>query len=94
MSFLPISKEDMRERGIDQLDFICVTGDAYVDHPTFGIAIISRMIEAAGFSVGIIAQPVCDADFMKLGEPKKCFMVTGGNIDSMVSNYTVAQLTG
>ncbi len=90
MSFLPISKEDMRGRGIDQLDFICVTGDAYVDHPTFGIAIISRMIEAAGFSVGIIAQPVCDADFMKLGEPKKCFMVTGGNIDSMVSNYTVA----
>ncbi len=90
MCFLPISKEDMRERGIDQLDFICVTGDAYVDHPTFGIAIISRMIEAAGFSVGIIAQPVSDEDFMKLGEPKKCFMVTGGNIDSMVSNYTVA----
>ncbi len=81
---------DMKERGIEQLDFICVTGDAYIDHPTFGIAIISRMIEAAGFSVGIIAQPVSDADFTKLGQPKHCFMVTGGNIDSMVSNYTVA----
>lgn len=90
MPFLPISRADMRERGIEQLDFICVTGDAYIDHPTFGIAIISRMIEAAGFSVGIIAQPVSDADFTKLGEPKYCFMVTGGNIDSMVSNYTVA----
>lgn len=90
MPFLPISREDMNERGIDRLDFICVTGDAYVDHPTFGIAIISRMIEAAGFSVGIIAQPVSDTDFKKLGLPKYCFMVTGGNIDSMVSNYTVA----
>ncbi len=90
MPFLPISRVDMKERGIEQLDFICVTGDAYIDHPTFGIAIISRMIEAAGFSVGIIAQPVSDADFTKLGQPKHCFMVTGGNIDSMVSNYTVA----
>lgn len=90
MPFLPISREDMNERGITQLDFICVTGDAYVDHPSFGIAIISRMIEAAGFTVGVIAQPVSDADFTRLGEPKHCFMVTGGNIDSMVSNYTVA----
>lgn len=90
MPFLPISREDMNERGIEQLDFICVTGDAYVDHPTFGIAIISRMIEAAGFSVGIIAQPVTDKDFTEMGKPKRCFMVTGGNIDSMVSNYTVA----
>ncbi|MCM1166529.1 MAG: YgiQ family radical SAM protein [Lachnospiraceae bacterium] len=90
MPFLPISRTDMKERGIEQLDFICVTGDAYIDHPTFGIAIISRMIEAAGFSVGIIAQPVSDEDFTKLGKPRHCFMVTGGNIDSMVSNYTVA----
>ncbi|MDE7361196.1 MAG: YgiQ family radical SAM protein [Oscillospiraceae bacterium] len=90
MPFLPISREDMNERGIEQLDFICVTGDAYIDHPTFGIAIISRMIEAAGFSVGIIAQPMSDADFTKLGKPRHCFMVTGGNIDSMVANYTVA----
>lgn len=90
MPFLPVSRQDMEERGIEQLDFICFTGDAYIDHPTFGIAIISRMIEAAGFTVGIIAQPLCDADYMKLGKPKYCFMVTGGNIDSMVSNYTVA----
>ena len=90
MPFLPVSRQDMEERGIEQLDFICFTGDAYIDHPTFGIAIISRMIEAAGFTVGIIAQPLCDADYMKLGRPKYCFMVTGGNIDSMVSNYTVA----
>ena len=90
MPFLPVSRQDMEERGIEQLDFICLTGDAYIDHPTFGIAIISRMIEAAGFTVGIIPQPVSDADFMKLGEPKYCFMVSGGNIDSMVSNYTVA----
>lgn len=90
MPFLPVSKQDMKDRGIDRLDFICVTGDAYIDHPTFGIAIISRMIEAAGFSVGIIAQPVSDEDFKRLGEPRFCFMVTGGNIDSMVSNYTVA----
>lgn len=90
MPFLPVSKEDMKERGIEQFDFICVTGDAYIDHPTFGIAIISRMIEAAGFSVGIIAQPLSDADYRRLGKPRYCFMVTGGNIDSMVSNYTVA----
>lgn len=89
MAFLPISKEDMRERGIEQLDFICLTGDAYVDHPSFGIAIISRLIESLGFTVGIIAQPVSDSDFKKLGTPKYCFMVSGGNIDSMVSNYTV-----
>lgn len=90
MPFLPVCKKDLEERGINQLDFICVTGDAYIDHPTFGIAIISRMIEAAGFSVGIISQPISDKDFKELGKPKFCFMVTGGNIDSMVSNYTVA----
>ncbi len=90
MPFLPVCRSDMEERGIEQLDFICVTGDAYIDHPTFGIAIISRMIEAAGFSVGIISQPLSDKDFRALGMPKHCFMVTGGNIDSMVSNYTVA----
>lgn len=90
MPFLPVSRQDMIDRGIEQLDFICFTGDAYVDHPTFGIAIISRMIEAAGFTVGVIAQPITDADFKRLGKPKYCFMVTGGNIDSMVSNYTVA----
>lgn len=90
MPFLPISKKELVEKGIEQLDFICVTGDAYVDHPSFGIAIISRMLESFGCTVGIIAQPVSDKDFMELGTPKYAFMVTGGNIDSMVSNYTVA----
>ncbi len=90
MPFLPVCKQDMIDRGIEQLDFIVFTGDAYIDHPTFGIAIISRLIEAAGFTVGVIAQPVSDADYKKLGKPKYCFMVSGGNIDSMVSNYTVA----
>lgn len=89
MPFLPISREDMTERGIDKLDFICITGDAYVDHPSFGIAIISRMLESCGCSVGIISQPQTDSDYKKLGEPRYCFLVTGGNIDSMVSNYTV-----
>lgn len=90
MPFLPVSESDMEKQGIEQLDFICVTGDAYVDHPSFGIAIISRMLESFGCTVGIIAQPVTDKDFTRLGTPKYSFMVTGGNIDSMVSNYTVA----
>jgi len=93
MPFLPISKKDMQERGIEQLDFICITGDSYVDHPSFGIAIISRMIEDIGFTVGIIAQPDwrSDADFKKLGAPKYAFLITGGNIDSMVAHYTSAK---
>ncbi len=90
MPFLPVSRKELDEKGIKQLDFICVTGDAYVDHPSFGIAIISRMLESFGCTVGIIAQPVADKDFTELGMPKYAFMVTGGNIDSMVSNYTVA----
>ena len=90
MPFLPVCRKDLEERQIKQLDFICLTGDAYVDHPSFGIAIISRIAESLGFSVGMIAQPVSDADFQKLGTPKYAFLVTGGNIDSMVSNYTVA----
>lgn len=91
--FLPISKEDMAERGIEQLDFICITGDSYVDHPSFGISIISRMIEASGYTVGIISQPDwrSDKDFKKLGTPKYGFFVTSGNIDSMVAHYTVAK---
>lgn len=90
MPFLLVSRKELDEKGIEQLDFICVTGDAYVDHPSFGIAIISRMLESFGCTVGIIAQPVSDEDFTELGKPKYGFMVTGGNIDSMVSNYTVA----
>ncbi len=88
--FLPVCREDMVKRGIEKLDFICITGDSYVDHPSFGISIISRVIEAEGYSVGIIAQPQNDADFKKLGKPKYGFLVTSGNIDSMVAHYTVA----
>lgn len=91
--FLPISRADMNERGMDQLDFICITGDAYVDHPSFGVAIISRVLEAEGFRVGIIAQPNWRTreDFLKLGLPKYAYLVTSGNIDSMVAHYTVAK---
>jgi uncharacterized radical SAM protein YgiQ len=91
--FLPISKEDLKERGINQLDFILISGDAYIDHPSFGIAIISRMLEHYGYSVGIIAQPnmKSNEDFLKLGEPKLGFLVSSGNIDSMVNHYSVSK---
>ena len=91
--FLPISKEDLKKRKIEQLDFIIVSGDAYVDHPSFGTAIIGRTLEAQGFTVGIIAQPKwhdCE-DFKKLGKPKYGFLVNSGNIDSMVNHYTAAK---
>ncbi|HSW35322.1 MAG TPA: YgiQ family radical SAM protein, partial [Candidatus Limnocylindrales bacterium] len=80
-------------RGWDRLDFIIISGDAYVDHPSFGVAIISRQLEANGFKVGIIAQPDWKNinEFKKLGKPALGFLVTGGNIDSMVNHYTVAQ---
>jgi len=94
MKFLPVSKaEYAAEGGLatgGSPDFICVTGDAYVDHPSFGIAIVSRILESRGFTVGIIAQPVKDVDFTEFGAPKYAFMVSGGNIDSMVANYTVS----
>lgn len=93
--FLPISKEDLKKRKIEQLDFIIVSGDAYVDHPSFGTAIIGRTLEAQGFTVGIIAQPRwndCE-DFKRLGKPKYGFLVNSGNIDSMVNHYTTAKKT-
>ena len=89
--FLPITKEDMKKRGWSECDFIIITGDAYVDHPTFGTAIISRVIEDMGFSVGIISQPITDNDYKKLGTPKYAFMINSGNIDSMVAHYTAAK---
>ena len=91
--FLPISREDMEAAGISQLDFVYVTGDAYVDHPSFGHAIISRILQAHGYQVGIIAQP----DYKRrdsisvLGEPRLGFLVTAGNMDSMVNHYTVSK---
>ena len=93
MAFLPISKEDMKERGIEQLDFVFVIGDAYVDHPSFGHAIISRVLEANGYTVGIISQPDWkeDESINVLGEPRLAFLVMGGNMDSMVNHYYVSK---
>lgn len=93
MAFMPISKKDMQDRGIEQLDFVYIIGDAYVDHPSFGVAIISRLLEYHGYTVGIIAQPNWNdtRDFLKLGKPRLAWLVTAGNIDSMVSHYTVAK---
>jgi uncharacterized radical SAM protein YgiQ len=91
--FLPICKEDMQQRGWQQLDFIIISGDAYVDHPSFGTAVISRVLEDAGYKVGILPQPDWRnvEDFKKLGRPRLAFLVTAGNIDSMVNHYTVSK---
>ncbi|MBW7983113.1 YgiQ family radical SAM protein [Enterobacillus tribolii] len=88
--FLPMSREEMDTLGWDSCDIIIVTGDAYVDHPSFGMAIIGRMLEAQGFRVGIIAQPDWSNknDFMRLGKPNLFFGVTAGNMDSMINGYT------
>lgn len=92
-NFLPISKEDMKTRGWDQLDFVLVSGDAYVDHPSFGPAVIGRILENRGYKVGIIAQPKWDTTegFKVLGKPRLGFLVTSGNIDSMVNHYSVGK---
>lgn len=91
--FLPISKEDMRRRGIEQLDFVYVCGDAYVDHPSFGHAIITRLLESYGYTVGIIAQPDWKQNdsIAILGEPRLGFLVSAGNMDSMVNHYSVSK---
>lgn len=91
--FLPICKKDMDERGIQQLDFVYVIGDAYVDHPSFGHAIISRVLEAHGYTVGIISQPDWkdDHSISILGEQRLGFLVAAGNMDSMVNHYTVSK---
>jgi len=87
---LPMSREEMDELGWDSCDIILVTGDAYVDHPSFGMALIGRLLESQGFRVGIISQPdwLSTDDFKQLGEPNLFFGVTGGNMDSMVNRYT------
>ena len=89
--FLPISKRDMKQRGWDQCDFVYIIGDAYVDHPSFGHAIISRILEHAGYKVGIISQPDWKnpASIDALGRPRLGFLVMGGNMDSMVNHYSV-----
>lgn len=91
--FLPVTRAEMEERGIWQPDFVYISGDAYVDHPSFGAAIITRLLESRGYSVGIISQP----DWRKkesisvFGEPRLAFLVSAGNMDSMVNHYTVAK---
>ena len=79
--FIPVSRADLIERGIEQLDFVYILGDAYVDHPSFGAAIITRVLEHNGYTVGIIAQPDWhkDSDFLRLGVPKLGFLVSAGN---------------
>ncbi len=92
-AFLPVSRAEMDAQGIDQCDFIVVTPDAYVDHPSFAMAIIGRYVQSLGFSVGVIAQPDwrSDADFKKLGAPRYAFLVSGGNMDGMVALYTASK---
>ncbi|MDO4289283.1 MAG: YgiQ family radical SAM protein, partial [Eubacterium sp.] len=91
LRFLPVNGREMKARGWDSVDFVLVTGDAYVDHPSFGAALISRVLESRGYRVGILAQPDWqDTEAFKIfGEPRLGFLVTAGNLDSMVSHYTV-----
>ena len=91
--FLPISRRDMQARGWEQCDFVYIIGDAYVDHPSFGHAIISRVLEAAGYKVGILSQPNWKdpQSINVLGEPRLGFLVMGGNMDSMVNHYSVSK---
>ena len=91
--FLPISKQDMLDRGWYYCDFLLVTGDAYVDHPSFGTAIISRVLEDAGYKVAILSQPDFhdEHDFVAMGRPRYAVLINGGNIDSMVAHYTAAK---
>ena len=91
--FLPVCRKDMEERGWDQVDFVYVIGDAYVDHPSFGHAVISRVLESKGYRVGIISQPDWrDPDSISIfGEPRLAFLVSAGNMDSMVNHYSVSR---
>ena len=91
--FLPLCRKDMEERGWEQVDFVYVCGDAYVDHPSFGHAVITRLLEAHGYKVGIIAQPDWKekTSVMEYGEPRLAFLVSAGNMDSMVNHYSVSK---
>lgn len=93
MAFLPITKKEMEQRGWDTPDFVFVTGDAYVDHPSFGVSILSRLLESKGYRVCVLAQPDWknEREFTRFGRPKLGFLVTSGNIDSMVAHYTAAK---
>ena len=91
--FLPVNMDDVRARNWSEVDFVYVTGDSYVDHPSFGVSVISRVLEAEGYRVAIIAQPdyKTTVDFTRFGRPRLGFLVTSGNIDSMVAHYTVSK---
>ena len=92
-SFLPVSADEIKSLGWDTPDFVYVSGDAYIDHPSFGTAIITRVLESKGFRVAVLAQPdykSC-ADFKRFGKPRLGFLVSAGNIDSMVAHYTAAK---
>ena len=91
--FLPISKRELLDRKITTVDFVLITGDAYIDHPSFGVAIISRVLEAQGYTLAILAQPKweIDDDFIQFGKPNLGFLITSGNLDSIVNNYTVSK---
>lgn len=93
LDFLPINQDDVKARNWSEVDFVFVTADAYVDHPSFGVSILSRVLEAEGFRVAILAQPdyKSTTDFKKFGRPRLGFLVSGGNIDSMVAHYTVSK---
>ena len=93
MAFLPMNIKEVKARGWDEVDFVYVMGDSYVDHPSFGAAIITRVIEDCGYKVAVLSQPDWknDADFLQFGKPRLGFFVTAGNIDSMVAHYTVAK---
>lgn len=91
--FLPISGEEMRARGMQEVDFVYVCGDAYVDHPSFGNAIISRILESHGYRIGMLCQPDWrnPESVKEFGTPRLGFLVSAGNMDSMVNHYTVAK---
>ena len=93
MAFLPMNIKEVKARGWDEVDFVYVMGDSYVDHPSFGAAIITRVLEDCGYRVAVLSQPDWknDADFLQFGKPRLGFFVTAGNIDSMVAHYTVAK---
>lgn len=91
MNFLPTTFDELKDADIKQLDIIFVTGDAYVDHPSFGVALLGRLLESKGYKVGIIAQPMNIEDVKRLGRPRLFFGVASGNVDSMVANYTASR---
>jgi uncharacterized radical SAM protein YgiQ len=93
LDYLPVSRQDLERRGWRELDFVLISGDAYIDHPSFGAALIARLLESRGYRTGIIPQPDWRnvEDFRRLGRPRLAFLITAGNLDSMVSNYSVSR---